>query len=381
MPRDFYEVLGVQQTASPDEIKKAYRNLARQFHPDVNKDANAADKFKEINSAYEILSDPDKRARYDRFGPAGVNGGAGGFSAEGFGFGDLNDIFDFVAGFTNQTRRGPSRNRPRQGQDVHYNMGITFKESVIGVEKDIEFSRLEICDKCNGNGAEPGSTPRRCPDCNGAGEIRQPRPTLLGTMIETTTCPRCQGRGELVDTPCKECRGQGRVRKQVKLRVNIPAGIQDEQRVRFMGDGEPGYNGGPNGNLNILIRVAPHEYFTRRENDILLDIPINVAQAALGAAINVPTIDGQESLTIPPGTQSGKVFTLRGKGFPRVNNPGIRGNQLVVVQVVIPTKLTPEQKQLFESLAHTLGNGDVEPHRAGKGFFDRVLEFFGGDAG
>jgi len=382
MPRDFYEVLGVSRNASPDDIKKAYRRLARQYHPDVNKDNGADEKFKEIAAAYEVLSDEDKRARYDRFGHAGVNPGANGFGAEGFGFGDLNDIFDFVsgfAGFSTQSRRGAARTRARQGRDLRYDMLLTFEESVFGVEKEIDFQRMETCDHCNGSGAEPGTTPRRCPDCNGTGEIRQARATLLGSIIETSPCVRCQGRGEIVDTPCKECRGQGQVRKPVKRRVNIPGGMPDEGRVRIMGEGEPGANGGPNGNLYIYVRVSPHDYFQRRENDILLDMKINVAQAALGATITVPTVEGDEQLPIPPGTQSGKIIRLRGKGFPKLNNPGQRGDQLVVLQVVVPTRLTAEQRQLFEQLSHTLGAADAEPQRAGKGFFDRVLEFFGGD--
>jgi molecular chaperone DnaJ len=381
MPRDFYEVLGVPKTASPDEIKKAYRRLARQYHPDVNREAGSEDKFKEIAGAYEVLSDNDKRARYDRFGHAGVSGGAGGFNGEGFGFGDLNDIFDIFnsfAGFGGQGRRG-GRNRPRQGRDLRYDVTLTFEESVFGAEKDIEFMRMETCDKCHGSGAEPGTTPHRCPDCNGSGEIRQPRATLLGTMIESSPCPRCQGRGEIIDTPCKECRGQGQLRKQVKLRIHIPGGMPDEKGLPVANEGEPGLNGGPNGNLYVFVRIQAHEYFVRRENDIVLEIKINVAEAALGASITVPTVDGRENVTIPPGTQSGKMIKIRGKGFPRLNNPNSRGDQVLVVHVAVPTKLTPEQRHLFEELSRSFGATEAEPQRAGKGFFDRVLDFLSGE--
>lgn len=384
MPQDLYEILGVSRNASPEEIKKAYRRLARQFHPDVNRDDGAADKFKEINAAYEVLSDAEKRARYDRFGAAGVNPNMGGFGgAEGFGFGDLNDIFEFFTGFSGQARRGASRKRPRAGRDLRYDMTLSFEESIFGVEKEIEITRMEVCEHCQGTGAEAGTTPRRCPECNGAGEVRHVRPTLLGNMIEMATCPRCHGRGEVVDTPCKECRGQGQVRKNRKLRVTIPGGVDDTTRLRVVNEGEPGENGGPNGHVQIFFHVQQHEFFRRRENDILLDMKINVAQAALGAKITVPTVDGDESLDILPGTQSGKIFRLKGKGVPRVRadgGSGSRGDQLVVVQVVVPAKLTAEQKRLFEELGHTLGGADVEPQKAGKGFFDRVLDFLGGES-
>lgn len=386
MPQDYYEVLGVPRNASPEEIKKAYRRLARQFHPDVNREDGAEDKFKEVASAYEVLSDPDTRARYDRFGHAGVTGNqGGGFGADGFGFGDLNDIFDFVSGFAgfSNTGRRSGRNRPRAGRDIRYDMNLTFEQSIFGVEKEIEVTRMEKCEHCGGNGAEPGSTPRRCPDCNGSGEIRQARATLLGSMIETTTCPRCRGRGEVVDTPCKECRGQGQLRKARKLKVNVPGGVDDTTRLRVVNEGEPGEYGGPNGNVQIFFHVAPHEFFRRRENDILLDMKINVSQAALGATITVPTVDGPQELIIPTGTQSGKIFRLKGKGAPKIRSDGgssSRGDEMVIVQVLVPTKLTPDQKRLFEELSETLGGADVEPQKAGKGFFDRVMDFFAGES-
>jgi molecular chaperone DnaJ len=385
MPRDLYEVLGVSRSASPDEIKKSYRRLARQYHPDVNREADAEEKFKEIAAAYEVLSDEDKRARYDRFGDAGLGQGMGGFGAEGFGFGDLNEIFEtFFGGLGGSPRRGAGRRRPQAGRDIRYDMTLAFEESIFGAEKEFEINRLEPCDHCQGSGAEPGTTPRRCPECNGAGEIRRARPTLLGNMIEMAACPRCQGRGEVIDTPCKECRGQTKVRKTRKLRVNVPGGVDDTTWLRVANEGEPGEYGGPNGNVQIHFHVQPHEFFRRRDNDILLDMKINMAQAALGAKIMVPTVDGDEALDIPPGTQSGKVFRLRGKGAPRVRSDGgmgSRGDQLVIVQVVVPTRLTNEQKRLLEELGHTLADAAVEPQKSGKGFFDRVLDFLGGESG
>ncbi len=382
MPEDLYEILGVSRSASQEEIKKAYRRLARQYHPDLNRDDGAAERIKEINGAYEILSDPDKRARYDRFGAAGVNPNMGGFGAEGFGFGDLNEIFEFFTGFGTSQRRGANRRRPRAGRDIRYDMTLTFEESIFGAEKEIEITRMEPCEHCQGTGAEPGTTPRRCPECNGTGEVRHVRPTLLGNMIEMATCPRCNGRGEVIDTPCKECHGQMLVRKTRKLRVTIPGGVDDTTRLRVVNEGEPGENGGPNGHVQIFFHVHQHEFFRRRDNDILLDMKITVAQAALGAKITVPSVDGPEPLDIPPGTQSGKIFRLKGKGAPRVRADGgsnSRGDQLVIVQVVVPTRLTNEQKRLFEELGRTLGGADVEPQKAGKGFFDRVLDFLGGE--
>lgn len=383
MPQDLYEILGVPRGASTEDIRKAYRRLARQYHPDVNREDGAEDKFKEVAAAYEILGDEEKRERYDRFGAAGVNQNAGGFAAGGFNFGDLNDIFEFFTGFNGQQARGAqARRRPRAGRDLRYDMTLAFEESIFGAEKDIEVTRLETCEHCQGSKAEPGSSPRRCPDCNGAGEIRRSRPTLLGNMVEAITCPRCNGEGEIVDTPCKECRGQGRIRQQRTLHVTVPGGVDDTTRLRVVNEGDTGENGGPNGHVQIFFHVTPHELFRRRENDIILDMKVNVAQAALGAKITIPTVDGDEGLDIPAGTQSGKIFRLRGKGAPRVRSDGgsnSRGDQLVVVQVVVPSKLTNEQRQLFEELGRTLGSASAEPQKSGKGFFDRVLDFLGGD--
>ncbi len=376
MPRDLYEILGVSRSATPDELKKAYRKLARQFHPDVNKDPGAEETFKEVSAAYEILSDEEKRARYDRFGLAGVGNQPGGFGGAGF-TGDLNDIFEqFFSGFGGSAARS-GRRQARVGRDLRYDMTISFEESIFGVEKQIELTRLETCDNCHGNGAEPGTSLRRCPECGGVGEIRQVRQTFLGSMVTSSACPRCSGKGEIIETPCKVCRGQGQVRKTRQITVSVPGGVDDGTRIRQVGLGEPGENGGPAGNLQVFIKVEQHEFFKRRDNDILVDIPINVAQAALGSTINVPTVDGDEALVIPAGTQSGKVFRLRGHGAPKVRSDGSstgRGDQLVIMQVVVPTRLSADQKRLFQELAQTLGT-DTEPQKAGKGFFDKVMDF------
>jgi molecular chaperone DnaJ len=390
MPRDFYEVLGVPRNASPDDVKKAFRKLAKQYHPDQNREAGAEDRFKEINDAYAVLSDPEKRARYDRYGMAGVDPQAGGgFSGAGFGgFSDLGEMFEEIFGaFTgSQTRREGAANRrqPRPGRDLRYDMTLTFEEAIFGVTKEIELSRYETCNVCKGSGAEPGTAPRRCPECAGSGEIRQVRQTFLGSMVSVSACPRCGGAGEVVETPCHECRGQGKVRRNRKISVTVPGGVDDTTRLRVVGEGEMGENGGPAGNLQIFFKVQPHEFFKRREYDIFLEFKINVAQAVLGTVVNIPTVDGEdEKLAIPPGTQSGKVFTLRGRGVPKIRSDGShagRGDQNVIIQVEIPTKLSPEQRRLFEELARTMGD-DAAPTRtgSGKGFFDRLFDIFGGE--
>lgn len=383
MSQDPYEVLGVGRSASPEEIKKAYRKLVRQYHPDVNKEEGVDAKIREINAAYEILSDEEKRARFDRFGAAGMNGGAGGF--DGAFTGDLGDIFEqFFGGMGGfNSTRGTTRRQPRQGRDLRYDLTISFEESIFGCDKPIELSRLEACEACHGNGAEPGTSPVRCTECNGAGEIRQVRQTFLGSMVTSTTCPKCNGRGETIATPCKVCRGSGQTRKTRTLTIKVPPGIDDGMRIRRSNEGEPGENGGPNGNLQVFIKVLPHEIFRRRENDILLDIQLNVAQAALGANLTVPTVDGDEQLDIQPGTQSGKVIRLRGHGAPRVRSDGSssgRGDQLVVIQVQVPTQLTADQKRLFQELSATFGTSTkAETAKSGKGFFERVADFLSGE--
>ena len=370
--RDYYEILGIGRNASDDEIKAAFRKLARQYHPDVNKEADAEEKFKEINEAYGVLSDSDKRARYDRFGKEGLGGMGGGFHDYTV---DFNDIFeDLFRGFGFSTGGGRSRRSPRRGRDLQMQITLTFEEAVFGIEKEIEFSRDETCSRCNGNGAEPGTSPVKCATCNGMGEVRQIRQTFLGQMVQTATCPACNGRGETISSPCKTCHGNGLERKKVQKKVQIPAGVDVGTQIRLAGEGGPGENGGPNGSLYLVLDVKPHQFFKRRDNDIILNLDINVTQAVLGAEVPVPTIDGEETLKIPAGTQPGKVFHLRGKGVPHVRSKS-RGDEVIIVNVAIPTKLSKEQRQLFEQLAESLGT-QVKPQE--KGFLDWLNDAFGG---
>lgn len=368
--RDYYEVLGLNRNASPDEIKSAFRNLARQYHPDVNKASDAEERFKEINEAYAVLSDTDKRAAYDRYGQAGLNGMGG---APDFSTVDFSDIFEEFFGFGGggSSRR---RNAPRRGTDLTYSVTLTFEEAVFGVEKEIEITRDETCSTCHGSGAEPGTSKVRCTACGGKGEVRQVRQTFLGSMVQVVTCPVCNGTGEVIGTPCHTCHGRGLERKVVKKTVPIPAGVDTGTQIRLAGEGQPGVNGGPNGNLYLEIQVKPHAFFRRKQNDIILDLGINIAQAALGADIEVPTLEGKTRLAIPAGTQPGKVFTLKGKGVPHVRGAG-RGDQLVVVDVEVPLHLTVEQRVLFEQLAQSLGS---EVHTREKSFMDRLKEVLGG---
>ncbi len=366
--RDYYEVLGVSREATPEDIKRARRRLARQYHPDVNKDPDAEARIKEINEAYEVLSDPDRRAAYDRFGHAGPQAGFGGVG--GFGF---EDIFEtFFGGM----RSGAARRGPARGADLRYDLAIEFEEAVFGCAKEIVVPRHETCPQCQGSGAEPGTQPIRCPQCNGTGEVRRQQQTFLGSFVQVTTCPRCQGEREVVTTPCTECRGRKVVQVERTISVKIPAGVDDGTRIRLAGEGEPGVRSGPPGNLYVVLRVKPHSYFRRQDTDILLQLDINVAQAALGDLLMVPTLDGDEELAIPAGTQTGEVFKLRGKGVPHLRRNG-RGDQLVMVHVLTPTKLSNYQKDLLAELSKTLGKEVV--HQPEKGLLDRVKEAIGLD--
>lgn len=370
--QDFYETLGVGRNASDDELKAAFRKLARQLHPDVNKEPDAEEKFKEINEAYGVLSDSEKRARYDRFGKEGLGGmGSGGFHDYTVDFGDIFE--DLLSGFGFSTSRR-SRKSPRRGRDLQMQISLTFEEAVFGVEKEIEFSREETCSTCNGAGAAPGTAPVKCSTCNGQGEVRQVRQTFLGQMVQTAACPACNGQGETISSPCKTCHGNGLERKKIKKKVQIPAGVDVGTQIRLNGEGGPGAFGGPSGSLFLVLDVKPHQFFKRRENDIFLNLDINVAQAVLGAEVDVPTLDGDKKLKIPAGTQPGKVFTMRGNGVPYLRRKD-RGNQLVIVNVAIPAKLTKEQRELFEKLAESLGT-TVKPQE--KGFLDWLNEALGG---
>jgi molecular chaperone DnaJ len=375
-PRDYYETLGVPKGASPEEIKSAFRKQAREYHPDVSDAPDAEERFKEINEAYAVLSDEDKRAAYDRYGHAGLNGFGG---APDFSNLDINDIFEmfssglgFDFGFGRSRRSDP--NRPRRGANLQYMLNLDFQEAVFGVEKEIEFTRDEICGHCKGKRAEPGTSPVRCRTCNGQGQVRQTRQTFLGSMTQVTTCPACGGSGETISTPCKQCQGRGLERKTRKKPVDIPAGVDNGTQIRLSGEGQPGLNGGPAGDLYLVIKVQPHKYFQRRDTDIVLNLDINVAQAALGADVEVPTVDGPAILSIPSGTQPGKVLRMRGKGVPHLRSDR-RGDQLVVLNVEIPKKLKVEQRKLFEQLAENLGS---EVHPQERSFLDSLRDFFGG---
>lgn len=372
--RDYYEVLEVNKNATPDELKQAFRQLARKYHPDVSQEPDAEEKFKEINEAYAVLSDDQKRAAYDRYGHAGVSGMGG---APDFTNIDLSDILEEIFqgfggfGFGNRGRR--SRNAPRRGQDLQYALNLSFEEAAFGAEKEVSITRNEICDRCKGEGAEPDTTKEKCQTCDGRGEVRVTRQSLFGNMVQVTTCPTCNGRGETIATPCRSCQSSGYQRKTRAKKVSVPAGVDSGNQIRLSAEGEPGANGGPNGDVYLVIKVMPHKFFRRRNNDVLLDLNINVAQATLGAEVEVPTIDGLEKLTIPAGTQPGKIITMRNKGIPILRSDR-RGNQLVLVNIDIPTKLNSEQKELFEKLAESLGT-EVMPQE--KGFFDRLRDAFG----
>ena len=369
--RDYYEILGVERTANAEEVKRAYRRMVKQYHPDIYKGEDADVRIKEINEAYEVLSNGDKRSAYDRFGHAGVQGMGG---APGAGFTDLGDIFEEFFGGGFGFRRGPQRG-PVRGADLRYNLTIQFEEAVLGVEKEIEVTREESCPRCQGTGAEPGTSPIRCPTCNGTGEVRQRQQTMLGTFVNVTTCPRCRGEGEIVTTPCSQCNGERVVSASRRLRVKIPPGVDEGTRIRLPGEGAAGLRGGPGGNLYVFISVKPHKLFQRNEDDILLELPVNIAQAVLGAEVEVPTLDGPQTVKIPGGTQPGKVLRLRGLGVPHLRRSG-RGDMLITINVRIPTDLTEEERQLFERLGDVLRPMAVERSEHG-GFFDRMREALG----
>jgi molecular chaperone DnaJ len=370
--RDYYDILGVPRGAAAEDIKSAFRRLAREYHPDVNKAPDAEERFKELNEAYAVLSDEQKRAAYDRFGHAGLDGMGG---MPDFSNIDLGDIFEELFGFGFGRRSGgQQRNAPRRGADLQYNLTLAFEEAVFGIEKEVEFSRDEVCARCDGAGAEPGTSKSACPTCGGRGEVRQTRQTFFGNMVQVATCPNCRGKGEIIGTPCKTCNGRGLERKTVKKSVKIPGGVDNGTQVRLGSEGQPGQNGGPQGDLYIAINVHEHKYFKRREDDIMLDLDINVAQAALGAEVEVPTVDGSTLLSIPAGVQTGKVLRMRSKGVPHLRGGG-RGDQLVVVDVAIPRKLNAEQRKLFEQLAETMGS-EAQPKESG--FIDKLRDVLGG---
>ena len=371
--RDYYEVLGVSKTATDDELKKAYRKLAKKYHPDANPNnkAEAEAKFKEVNEAYETLSDPQKRKMYDQFGPEGPQGfnGAGGpfgggngyysytsSGFDGFGdFGDLGDIFSsfFGGGFGGRTS-SRKKNGPRKGADLNLHLDITFEQAFLGVEKEISITRNEECNVCHGTGAKPGTSVTKCTMCNGTGQVRQVQNTILGQMQTTRTCSNCHGTGEVIKEPCENCKGKGKVRKQPKIKVKIPAGIDDGQTVVLRGEGEQGEKGGPKGDLYITVRLKKHSIFSRNGNNVYCEIPITITQATLGANLEIPMVNGdKETYKIPEGTQTGTKFTIRGKGFKSVSSNSV-GDFIFTVKVQTPKRLSKEQRELLVQLAKTM---------------------------
>ena len=380
--RDYYEVLGVQKSASADEIKKAYRKAAMKYHPDRNPgDKEAEEKFKELGEAYEVLSDDDKRSRYDQFGFAGVdpNYGAGaggaGYGPGGFGgfggFGDFGDIFGDLFG-GGSSRNANAQRVPRRGDNVGARLELTFEEAAFGVEKEVSFPRIENCAACNGSGSADGVI-ETCGNCRGTGQVRSVQSFMGMTMQSTSECPHCSGRGKIIKTPCTTCRGKGKVRRNHKVKVKIPAGIDMGQSIRASGEGNVGFNGGPNGDLLVEISIRNHPIFTRRGMEVYCEVPISFTQAALGGKLEIPTLDGKEEFEIPEGTQTGKTFTVFGKGIPNVHNPKRRGNHHFTVVVETPTRLTKEQKELLRQLDETLDGGS-SPKR--NKFFDTIKNFF-----
>jgi molecular chaperone DnaJ len=366
--RDYYEILQVNRSASPEEIKSAFRKLARQFHPDVNDAPDAEERFKEINEAFMVLSDPEKRSVYDRYGHEGLQ------TANGMPDFDPFDIFEQFFGGLGGFGTRQRQNMPRRGEDLYSSLRLSFEESAFGADRELEITRDEVCEHCKGSGAEPGTNPETCKTCQGRGEVRQVRNTFLGSMVQVTTCPNCHGTGRVITHRCKTCTGTGLERKSLKKTIPIPAGVADGTQIRLGGEGQPGTNGGPRGNLYIEIKVKAHKFFRRREDDVLLDLNINIAQATLGAEIEVPSLDGNAKLTIPSGTQPGRVFRMRGKGIPHLRSNG-KGDQLVIVNVDIPKRLSSDQRAIFENLAETLGS-EVLPQE--RGFFDVLKDVLGG---
>jgi molecular chaperone DnaJ len=372
--RDYYEVLGVSRNSTEEEIRGAFRKLAFKFHPDRNSNPDAEAKFKEINEAYEVLSDQQRRREYDQFGHQGAaafgQGGAGFGNFSGFGFDEIFETF-----FGNAGTRTAGGRRSQRGADLHVDVALSFEEAVFGAEKTIEVPRWERCARCSGIGAEPGTQPTRCPTCNGTGEIRRVQQSLIGQFVSVSACDRCRGEGRVILTPCQECRGSGRIRASHRILITIPAGIDDGQQIRLPGEGEPGLHGAPSGDLYVAISVTPHQSLKRQGVDLIYELTVNVAQAALGDEVEVPTPEGPPvKLKVPAGTQTGRVLRIHERGVPHVRSSG-RGDLLTRVRVAIPSHLSDEQRDLFQKLAKTFG---TETHED-KGFFEKVKEVFGGE--
>lgn len=378
--RDYYEVLGLQKGATEDEIKKAFRKLALKYHPDKNQgDKEAEEKFKEINEAYSILSDPDKKNKYDRFGHAGVdpNAGFGGGGFNGGGFGGFEDIFDMFGGMFGggggfgggSSRR---RNGPMKGRDLQKSISITFEEAAFGTKKEISVNKYVKCNTCNGEGTAPGTQKKTCPKCSGTGQVHTVQRTPFGQFQSTGPCPDCGGKGTIIDTPCPDCSGTGKVRKTIKIKVDIPAGVDNDSVIPIRGQGEPGENGGPNGDFYVVISVKPHKLFKRNKDDLHIEIPICFTQAALGDDITVPTIDGKVSYKVPSGTQPGTVFRLKGKGMRNVRT-GKMGDMYVKVTLEVPTKLNSKQKKAVEEMGKVVG---TDCYQKKTGFAEKMKDLF-----
>ena len=372
--RDYYEVLEVSRSATETDIKKSYRSLALKYHPDRNREAGAEDTFKEINEAYEVLSNTERRASYDRFGHAAANG-AGGGDPFGFGGSPFGDIFESFFGGGGQQSSSRRRSTQTRGNDIQVSVELSFEEAVFGAEKSVEVDRLETCSTCNGTRMKGGKTPPSCSTCNGSGEVRRVQQTILGQFMTAGPCPTCHGEGVTITEPCDVCRGRGRTQKYRTISVTIPAGVDDNATLRLSGQGEDGPAGGPAGNLYVKIRVQPHKFFERHGKAIHSQVGINIAQAALGDEVEIDTIDGAVVFRIPAGTQSGQQFRLRGKGVPELRGSD-RGDQIVTMHVVVPKKLNDEQRELFEQLAQSLGK-EVTQQPNNRGFFDRVKDALG----
>jgi molecular chaperone DnaJ len=372
--RDYYEVLGVDKNATEDEIKKAYRQMAKKYHPDLNPDNKEAEaKFKEANEAYEVLSDAEKKARYDQFGHAGVDpnygAGGGGFNGAGFDF-DLGDIFSsFFGGFGGFGGR-TNPNAPQRGSDTTSTVTISFEEAAKGCKRQVETLRIEVCDECHGSGAAAGSSPKTCPECNGKGQVTAASRTPFGVIQTQKACTRCGGKGTVVDNPCKKCHGNGRIRKSVKIEVGIPAGIDDRQIINIRGQGNKGLNGGPAGDLRVVVNVRPHPIFERDGFNVWCEMHISFAEAAIGCELEVPTLDGKVKYTVPAGTQGGDIFRLKGRGIQNINGRG-KGDQLVKVIVDVPKSLNAEQKEMLKAFDATLGNTSRFGEDTKHGFFNK----------
>ena len=372
--RDYYEVLGVSNSATKDELKKAYRKLSKQFHPDINKEPGADEKFKEVKEAYEVLSDEQKRSQYDQFGHVDPNQGFGGGGDFGGGFGGFEDIFNSFFGGGGGRRRDP--NAPRQGADLQYTMTLKFEEAVFGKETDIEIPREEECDTCDGTGAKPGTKVDTCKHCHGSGQMSVEQNTPFGRIVNRRVCHYCNGTGKEIKEKCTTCSGDGKVTRRNKIHVKIPAGVDDGQQLRVSGKGEAGINGGPPGDLYIVFHIRSHEFFERDGDDIYCEMPITFVQASLGDEVEVPTLHGKVKLKVPAGTQTGTKFRLKGKGVPNVRGYGT-GDQHVLVRIVTPTKLSEKQKQLLREFAEVSGQSPLGEQE--ESFFSKVKRAFKGD--